>query len=192
MDKLTLYKFRSLNNIKYLLDILLNNRLYAARYNELNDPMEGHYLTNSRNKNIINQLRERKLQTRVCSLTKNFNHTLLWSHYADGHCGCAIEVSVPYSKIREISYSEELQFIEAPVCPEDLLSIKSRVWQYENEYRIFSTKPFISVKINRVIFGIRVSKEDFQFYQKLIKAINPSIDVEQIKREDIFDGFTNS
>lgn len=41
------YKFRSLENIKRFLDILINERLYAARYDKLNDPMEGSYLVDS-------------------------------------------------------------------------------------------------------------------------------------------------
>lgn len=47
------YKFRSLQNLKRFIDIILNERLYASRYNELNDPMEGVYLTNPLNGNII-------------------------------------------------------------------------------------------------------------------------------------------
>ena len=54
------YKFRSLDNIRHFLDILVNNRLYAARYDELNDPMEGAYLINGYNENIIRLLKTRK------------------------------------------------------------------------------------------------------------------------------------
>ena len=35
------FKYRDISNLRYFLDILLYNRLYAAKYNELNDPMEG-------------------------------------------------------------------------------------------------------------------------------------------------------
>ncbi len=38
-----LYKYRSLDNFKNFVDIILKNRLYAARYKDLNDPMEGQY-----------------------------------------------------------------------------------------------------------------------------------------------------
>ena len=38
------YKYRSLSNLKRFIDILINNRLYAAKYIELNDPMEGFFL----------------------------------------------------------------------------------------------------------------------------------------------------
>mgnify|MGYP001801434879 FL=1 len=38
-----LYKYRSLENFKNFVDIILKNRLYAATYKDLNDPMEGKY-----------------------------------------------------------------------------------------------------------------------------------------------------
>ena len=80
-------------NLKRFIDIILNERLYASRYDELNDPMEGAYLTDPSNGNIIRLLREEKYKTRICSLSKDYKHTLLWSHYADSHTGCCIEVS---------------------------------------------------------------------------------------------------
>ena len=68
------YKFRSLNNIRYFLDILVNNRLYAARYDELNDPMEGAYLINACSENIIRLLRDKKYKTR---LIHNINQSIV-------------------------------------------------------------------------------------------------------------------
>ena len=59
------YKFRNLNSIRHFLDILVNNRLYAARYDELNDPMEGAYLINGYNENIIRLLKTKKYKTRI-------------------------------------------------------------------------------------------------------------------------------
>ena len=35
------YKYRSLSNLRYFLDILINKRLYMASYSELNDPIKG-------------------------------------------------------------------------------------------------------------------------------------------------------
>ena len=43
MSQPLLYKYRSLDNWKFLLDILINKRLHAARFQDLNDPMEGRY-----------------------------------------------------------------------------------------------------------------------------------------------------
>lgn len=41
MEPMHFYKYRSLSNIRYFLDILIFKRLYLASYSELNDPMEG-------------------------------------------------------------------------------------------------------------------------------------------------------
>ena len=38
------YKFRSLNNTEFAFDILINNRLYCASYESLNDPFEGEFV----------------------------------------------------------------------------------------------------------------------------------------------------
>lgn len=35
------YKYRSLDNFRNFIDILVNKRLYGAKYDSLNDPFEG-------------------------------------------------------------------------------------------------------------------------------------------------------
>jgi len=67
-----LYKFRSLGNFKYFVDIILNNRLYAAKYNDLNDPMEGHYYYKSKefDSGMREKLRGEKANLRICSLSE--------------------------------------------------------------------------------------------------------------------------
>ncbi len=39
----TLYKYIILINYKLFIDIILKQRLYASKYKDLNDPMEGQY-----------------------------------------------------------------------------------------------------------------------------------------------------
>lgn len=39
-----LYKYRTIDNLEFFLDTLLNNRLYAASFKDMNDPMEGVYV----------------------------------------------------------------------------------------------------------------------------------------------------
>ena len=185
------YKFRSLQNLKRFIDIILNERLYASRYDELNDPMEGVYLTDSTNRNIINQLRIEKYKTRICSLSKDYRHTLLWSHYSDSHTGCCIEVcAVNKREIpTTINYIEHIPIINEMHEGKDLLSHKSKVWEYEKEVRYFRKSSYLNVRIFRVIFGLKVSKEDYLFYSKLIHAINPEIDVCKIREEKLDMGF---
>lgn len=41
MEHKMLYKYKSVDNLEYLLDIIQNQRLYLADIEELNDPLEG-------------------------------------------------------------------------------------------------------------------------------------------------------
>lgn len=185
------YKFRSLQNPKRFIDIILNERLYASRYDELNDPMEGIYSTYSSNENIIQLLRSEKEKTRICSLSKDYRHTLLWSNYADGHKGCCIEVSAVNEREQPttVRYVENIPIVDDMRQGKFLLSHKSKVWEYEKEVRYFRKTTYLNVRIHRIIFGLRVSESDFEFYEKLINAINPKITISRIKEEDIENGF---
>lgn len=185
------YKFRGLRDLKRFIDIILNKRLYASRYSELNDPMEGVYLTEPLNSNIIRLLKEEKYRTRICSVSKDYKHTLLWTHYADGHKGCCIEVSVPDERVRpeDINYVRELPFINDQRQGKDMLIHKSTVWEYEEEVRFFSIKRFLNVKVHRVIFGIKITNEDYNFYEKLIRSIDSDIEICRISENDLETGF---
>lgn len=183
------YKFRSLNNIRWFLDVLLYKRLYAARYDELNDPMEGHYLTLPHNVDLIKQLRDKKTNIRICSLTNDYKHSLLWTHYADSHRGCCIEVDIKRNIAKKINYVDSLPLIFNLVTPKDVLSHKSKIWEYENEYRVFSEKIYVDVEVRRIIFGNRVKKSDYEFFKLLISSIDNTVIVEQMASEEIFDGF---
>ncbi len=186
------YKFRSLQNVKRFLDILINERFYVPRYDELNDPMEGVYLTDERNSHIIDLLRVRKYKTRVCSFSKDYRHTLLWSHYADNHQGCCIEASVKNNeKATEVKYVECIPEIIDECEGKELLSHKSNVWSYEDEVRFFRKTPYININIYQVIFGLRISDEDYKFYKKLIEYVNPRIIVRKIEEQEINSGFNN-
>jgi hypothetical protein len=91
-----LYKYRSLGNWKFVLDILLNKRLYAASFATLNDPMEGRYFYFK--DEVTRQFRAailyQKTGWKICSLSKTATNTLLWSYYAGGHTGIAVGVAV--------------------------------------------------------------------------------------------------
>lgn len=182
----TYYKFVSLQNIKRFLDIIISERLYAAHYEELNDPMEGAFMTNSNNANIIGSLKSRKNKTRICSLSKDCAHGLMWTHYADGHKGCCIEVSSrSIDKPTEIDYNAEIQVVNGCEDAKELLSHKSKIWEYEKEVRFFRNSKYLKIKIHKIIFGARVSTNDYDFFCKLIKKVNPQINVSKIKLEDI-------
>ena len=57
-----LYKYRDLKDFRFFIDIILNNRLYAAAYTNLNDPMEGYYryTTGEPTEEVLEQIKGEK------------------------------------------------------------------------------------------------------------------------------------
>ena len=94
------YKFRAVENLHFVIDILFNKRLYCCLAEVLNDIREADVrIGNDKGREIEiikygeevgNQLKD----IRVCALTKSFNSHLLWAHYAGGYTGVAIEVEL--------------------------------------------------------------------------------------------------
>ena len=87
----TFYKYRSLNEFKYILDILINQQLYATNYKNMNDPMEGLFYTYNLDEKCKKAIKGGKKERKFCSLSSKPNELLLWGHYADGCKGIVIE-----------------------------------------------------------------------------------------------------
>lgn len=193
------FKYRSLENPKRVLDILINNRLYGAKYLALNDPMEGLFESDLSEKSdhpAIQEMFGEHAKTLICSLSKKKNDDdipnkgILWSMYADEHRGCCIEVEVEDAdwKKEEIYYSIRKPIINDRVSVTDILGIKNIQWMYEDEVRFINTNPespYLKVKVKAVYLGVRMSAEDVALYTSLIKAIDPLINVRQLKRNEI-------
>ncbi len=178
-----LYKYRGLDNFRNFVDILLKNRLYAAKYKDLNDPMEGqyYYQTGELNRNIRDKLLEEKGELRLCSLSKIKDNQLMWSHYANGQRGVAIGLRIDSTQytVRPIQYNG-LAYIRNQDFNDqtaiEILSHKLEIWNYEEEVRIFvRDKHFIDITVEEVITGVAMSNADFSFVRELIEKINPSI-----------------
>ncbi|MBO6495308.1 MAG: DUF2971 domain-containing protein [Roseivirga sp.] len=188
-----LYKYRGLDNFKNFVDIILKNRLYAAQYKDLNDPMEGQYYYHrgELNKTIRDKILEEKGTLRILSLSRVNNNQLMWSHYADGHKGVAIGV-----RIDEIEYDVQPIEYDGIVTirnsdyngqtAREILRHKLEVWSYEEEVRVFQRNQlFIDVKIEEIILGQRVSNQNVGLIRELLEKINPEI---QIRRaEELFE-----
>jgi len=178
-----LYKYRSLDNFKNFVDIILKNRLYAAKYKDLNDPMEGqyYYRTGELDTAIRNKLLDNKGELRLCSLSKVRDNQLMWSHYTDGQRGVAIGLRIVDTQVtvRPIQYNglasiRNQDFNDQTAI--EILSHKLEVWNYEEEVRAFvRDKHFIDVRIEEVITGVAMSNADFGFVRELIERINPEI-----------------
>ena len=189
-----LYKFRSLQNIEFVLDVILNERLHCALYSELNDPFEGLFHSvfkpnpyNSPIPSFINKVTTCKtiedLQVdierfKICSLSKSFNDVRLWSNYADGHKGIAIEIDFSGNEedIHEVKYVPKLKEYGITLLtrpePAEVLSFKSEHWEYEDECRIIQEEKYYPITgcIKRIYTGHRIS----ELHSGLLGKVAPS------------------
>lgn len=180
-----LYKYRSLENFKNFVDIIVNNRIYAAKYDDLNDPMEGHYLYKDGiiDENIRMTIYNNKQNLRLCSLSKKNDNFLMWSHYADGHKGVAIGIRIDENNfaVRDIAYISNLRYFENTTYLDamTILSSKIDIWNYEQEVRAFTQDGtnFINVTVEEIHLGSKMSNQDYSLIQKLINRINPNIEI---------------
>ena len=181
-----LYKYRSIKNLQFFIDILINERMYAARFTDLNDPMEGFYKYSSTecNRQVVKDIWNNKNQIRILSLSKSYKNPLMWSHYADGHQGVVIgvEFSEDIEKV-DVEYSEYSYFlrntrnVNSEEVAKKILSTKYKPWYYEEEVRIFTTgdKKFIPVEIKEIIMGKKMESEVSDLIIKTINKVAPEI-----------------
>jgi hypothetical protein len=172
--------------------MIVNQRLYCAHWSELNDPLEGRYeiFLGSKGSRIeelmVNRIEQAKNSFRVASLSGDPENFLLWSHYADGHKGVALEIDIPESHqhLSKVTYTpfssvftDKLQTLEDM---RHLFNGKGEEWAYEKEYRFVVAQKFFKLPkpIVRVLLGPRISKDQ----QKVLSAIIPS-NVELFKTE---------
>ncbi len=187
---------RSLQNLKRFIDILINHRLYASRYLELNDPMEGFFLYDMNiPRPILTKLRDDRAKTLICSFSKSFTNGLMWSMYGDEHKGCCIKLKVtsPNWKELKVDYTDmRLMVSDRNASIETILSTKSQQWQHEEEIRYILTNPkspYLKIAIDTIYWGAKMSRADVSFYTSMIKAIDPQISVEKLTKDDIDFGF---
>jgi hypothetical protein len=166
------YKFRSADNLHFVVDILFNKRLYCCRADQLNDIREGDLRVGNdggRELQVIEygdavstQLKE----LRVCALTTSFDNHLLWAHYADGWSGVAIEVEVDDADAVAVTYADDfiylaqlMESLSPEAAARQALARKYKEWSYEGEVRLITKSEYYTLKrpISRVIVGSRTS-----------------------------------
>lgn len=164
-----LYKYKSLprtkenlNNeekeqVKHCKDILLNNRLFMAPRESLNDPFEGmavpiHLgICGSGSYGALGLphpiIEDYMNQYRILSLSSNPQSPIMWAHYANNYSGICFEFEFKEDlyDIHKVAYimhqydelydPEEAELYKAV---EKSLLCKSKSWSYEEEYRIIS------------------------------------------------------
>jgi len=204
-----LYKYRSLTDFRRFVDIILRNRLYACSYDKLNDPMEGFFRYSGSSIDYIDELKKEKQRTVICSLSQTYKDGLMWSFYADEHKGCCIELEVTGKKdwrripvnYTVVSASVDDTMKSSLLSSMDyILSTKSLSWSNEQEIRYVkalnkNSRQTLSIKIHRVILGIKTPREDESLIKKVVETINASqpsdkyIKVIKLTRDDIDFGF---
>ena len=115
---------------------------------------------------------------RVACFTEEYKNILMWSHYANFHKGFCLEFSTDFYPFKpfktqtmlKISYSAEYPSLsikdiphKLPSLPKRLLGTKYSDWEYENEWRIFSTEPkyfYDKPALTGVYFGQKMSDEN--------------------------------
>lgn len=186
-----LYKYRSLENFKNFVDIIMKKRLYAAKFKDLNDPMEGqyYYSRGELDRNIRDRLLEEKDELRISSLSRINNNELMWSHYTNGQKGVAIGLRIDETEytVRPIQYNglahvQHQNYNNQTAI--EILSHKLEVWDYEQEERVFvRNKHFIHIEIEEIITGRAMSNQDYGFLKELIGKIDSDIRI--IKAETL-------
>ncbi len=166
------YKFRSITNLHYIVDILFNKRLYCCPADQLNDIREGDLrVGNDRGRELqvieYGDAVSKQLKTlRVCSLTKSFDNHLLWAHYANGYSGIAIEVEIDDADVTNVIYTDEfiylanlMESVSPEVAARQALARKYEDWCYEGEVRLITSSEYyqLALPISRIIVGSRTN-----------------------------------
>jgi len=210
MSHIKLYKYRATSGsgLLYILDAIVNNRIYLSNCDAMNDPEEGSWdncedqptLIKSNYLEAARSLRQIVDSTRFTSFTKECTNPLLWAHYAGGFSGIVFEYEFDQSEydIRPIEYKGKvkltldkiLDVVNRVRMPQDIgiLMRKNMCWAYEQEYRLFNSNTsdgmYIKNKPTRVIFGVRKSNEDDILLQ-IVRKYNIKVGY-LIQREDKF------
>jgi Protein of unknown function (DUF2971) len=192
-----LYRYRSLKDETQLERELLalnEGYLWCSRFEDLNDPMEGAFLTDkwkeifdTRYLDLKEYIFDRKSTLGICSFSEVNDHELMWAHYADQFRGICFEYSVErllnvldddVDLVRlfynEKAYRLGLSAGSDRAIAKKVLSHKNHRWLYEREWRVLSpTIGKVSLNkdncISRVYIGNRIKPE---YKEKILAALS--------------------
>ena len=191
------YKYRALEPWEYLLDILVNERLYAANFQGLNDPMEGMftYSKDQVSPGFIKMMVEEKARLGICSLSQTHLNTVMWSYYAAAHKGVVIGMSIDVKQkdildVSKVTYAKNISFrgfygSDAETEARKVLSKKLSAWKHENEVRVFSRSQFVTVQVRQVFLGCQMPQVHQELLRRMLQRINPEIEVKSMQRSDL-------
>jgi hypothetical protein len=129
----------------------------------------------------------------IYSLTTERNNFLMWSHYANSHKGICIGfdtmVLTDYVTkfLGKVTYQKDLpKYRLFEVFNESFRRVyltKSRIWQYEQEYRLvkmFGVQQMVKIPLDgivEVILGCNVPQEEKELVQSIISMNNPNCEL---------------
>lgn len=185
-----LYKYRGLSNLQFALDIFVNRRLHAARYKNLNDPMEGQYeyirgtLDHWQREEIFGA----KNEYRLVALSETHNNVLMWSYYAESHTGMVIgvEITQPDAQTVPIDYVENLNVdLNHHDVAQRVLSKKLQLWRHERERRVFVRRPFVTVDVHELYFGVGTARPLKELITSIANNFCPGIQISTLTKDDL-------
>ncbi len=145
-----LYKFRKLENCKDLERIkdIVDNGFYCNNILDFNDFNEGVY---TKTEATLKINIEDKIKYKICSFSAEevLNCELMWGHYASAGKGIAIEIELDNNDdIKHVDYDNSFK----PKNTKEILTHKTKIWEYEKEYRYLSEQHKGNhVKIGRIV-----------------------------------------
>ena len=195
MTNRVIFKYRGLEPWAHLLDALVHQRLHAAPFHQLNDPMEGvfYYYQDAVPNQYIDRIIDRKGALRICALSAVHNSSLMWSYYASGHKGIVLGVEIDMLTaagviaVDNVNYEEWNNFhISGSIDPNEeakrILSRKLATWRHEQEVRVFTHSTYFPVSIKYVYLGCMMEQETEALLRPMITRLLPQAEIRKMDR----------
>ena len=176
------------NGLLHVLDMMINERIYLSTYLHMNDVGEGDW---DHGNSDPNEKRYLDASKSVRSIVKKQRFTcfleaaenpLMWAHYAGGFSGVALkyELDLSIHDIRKIDYDgvpivsiKQLeQITNYEIKPQDvgILRSKAPCWQYESEWRLYSSSEdqyITGIKPQALILGLSRDTTAFDILKEI-------------------------
>ncbi len=142
-------------------------------------------------------LTQSKLRRNICSLSQRSDSTLLWAYYAGEHTGIAFGVRVlgAHSKrdieVRPVRYDNGIYIGPRELSQDpdrvalNMLTQKQLPWEHEREVRVFTSHPFVSVKLTHVILGCKINAENEELVRAVVRKWHPGIEISKMKKSSL-------
>ena len=140
-----------------------------------------------------------------CALSEEYDNILLWSHYAAGHKGFVVGFEFPElnesHNLRKVKYLNRLGEFDSIQWAQvlqgdknyltysiDDISVKSKDWAYENEWRIWMNSPgyhyFQPEQIKSVYLGINCDDETKSVLSYLTSYVSDDVKYHEMEFDE--------